>query len=115
MGIRRRVRKVMAWGLVLVMTVLVGGGLCAYFYVLDSDNLVAVIRAEAPRFLPDAELGLSRVRVRPFLGEITLTHASLKRDTGGPKPTLVAMTPWVQLRYDPWAAMTEGSSSLASW
>ncbi|WP_435017401.1 AsmA-like C-terminal region-containing protein [Tundrisphaera sp. TA3] len=108
MGIRRRVHKVLAWGLFLVVATLVGGGLCAYFYVTDSDNLVALVEQESPRFLPGGRLSLARVRIKPLLGEITLTHATIKRDTGAPVPTLVAMSPWIQLRYDPWAAMTEG-------
>lgn len=108
MGIRRRLRLALAWGLFLILATLAGGGLCAYFYVLDSDNLVALVKGEAPRFLPDGKVDLSRIRVRPLLGEITLSHVSVKRNTGGANPTLVAMSPWVQVRYDAWAALTDG-------
>ena len=75
-------RKVVLWTLALLVAVVVGGVWFAYAYVTDSRTLAALIRAEAPRYLPGTHLDLGRVRVRPFAGEVNLTTSpSARRST----------------------------------
>ena len=62
-------RKVVLWTLALLVAAVVGGAWFAYDYATDSRTLAALIRAEAPRYLPGTTLDLGRVRIRPFAGE----------------------------------------------
>ena len=45
---RRRLRKVLAWGTVVLLAILAGGLWFAYVYVTDSETLARLIQAEAP-------------------------------------------------------------------
>jgi uncharacterized protein involved in outer membrane biogenesis len=105
MSLRRKVRKMLGWTAILVLSVSVGSAIAAYFYVTDSDTLSDLIRREAPKYLPHARVDVARVRVRPLMGEVTL-HSLLVRELVGdsPGPT-IAKSPWIQVRFDPWAMM----------
>ncbi|HEY2156399.1 MAG TPA: hypothetical protein VGH33_12265, partial [Isosphaeraceae bacterium] len=107
---RRRVRKVVGWVLLLLVAVAIGGGWFAYSYVTDNETLRAAIREGAPRFLPGCVVDVQRVHVRPFLGRIVLGVVSLRKLEGG-SPLLVGSSPWVQVSYDPWA-MLDGRFDL---
>jgi len=106
MSIRRRVRRAFAWALSLALAIAAGGTIAAYYYVTDSDTLTELIRREAPRYLPGCKVAVLRARVRPFAGEMTLNHLSV-REPGGVGGSPVARMPYLQVRYDPWA-MTKG-------
>ena len=101
---RRRVRKVVGWGLMLLGAVVIGGGWFAYSYVTDSETLRAAIRDGAPRFLPGCQVEVQRVQVRPFAGKVVLNVISLRKwEHDDPLP--VGSSPWVQVSYDPWAML----------
>ena len=107
---RRRVRKVVGWVLLLLVAVVIGGGWFAYSYVTDSETLRAAIREGATRFLPECKVDVQKVQVRPFAGKVILHVISLRRWEHG-SPLLVGSSPWVQLSYDPWA-MLDGRFDL---
>jgi hypothetical protein len=71
----------------------------AYSFVTDSANLAAFIRQEAPRFLPNAMLNVGRVQMRPFLGEVTVTHIVLWKKLDG-KVYTAARIPWLNIKED---------------
>ncbi len=103
MSLRRKLHKLLKWSFFLTLTVVVGGSGAAYYYVTDSDNLAELVRREAPKYLPTCQVDVAKVRVRPFGGEVTLNHLlvrELEEDTPGP---MVARSPWIQIRFDPWA------------
>jgi len=106
MAIFRRLRKICVWAVSLALAVASGGAIAAYYYVTDSETLRDLIHREAPRFLPGCRVDVIRPRVRPFAGEVTLTHLSVREsDAAGGAP--IARVPFVQVRYNPWA-MTKG-------
>ena len=74
MSIRRRLRKGIAWSLLLFLAVVMGGAIAAYFYATDSETLSELVRREAPRFLPRCRVDVAGVRVKPFLGEILVSQ-----------------------------------------
>ena len=105
MSFRRKLRRLLKWGFLLTLTVVLGGLIAAYYYATDSDNLADLVRREAPKYLPTCRVDVAKVRVRPFGGEITLTHVLVHELSGGnPGPT-VARVPWIQIRFDPWAML----------
>ncbi len=100
-----RLRKVLFWGVVLVLSILAGAVGFAYSYVTDSDTLAALIRAEAPRYFPGSSLEVGRVRVRPFVGEVTLSQVRLRQvlgtgTDGAPVFFPTAQVAWVSIRHD---------------
>ncbi len=107
---RRRVRKVVGWVLLLLVAVAVGGGWFAYSYVTDSETLRAAIREGAPRFLPGCQVDVQRVQVRPLAGKVVLNVVSLRKWEHG-EALPVGSSPWVQVSYDPWA-MLDGRFEL---
>src|SRR4051794_12982493 len=106
MSIRRRLRKGIAWGLLLFLAVVMGGATAAYYYATDSETLSELVRREAPRFLPGCRVDLVGVRVKPFLGEILVSLPQV-RELDEPENPMVARAAKVRVRYDPWA-MTKG-------
>ena len=76
---RRRVRKLIGWGLVLLVAVIIGGGWFAYSYVTDNETLRTAIREGAPRFLPGCLVDVHRVRVHPFAGQVEVTSVSIRK------------------------------------
>ncbi len=104
MALRRQLRKIMGWGTLLLLAVVIGGGWFAFTYVTDNETLRAAISAGAPRFLPNSTLEVSRVRVRPIAGEVILHNVSIRQFEKG-EPKLVGISPWVQITYDAWATL----------
>jgi hypothetical protein len=103
---RRRVRKVIGWGVVVLVAVVIGGGWFAYAYVTDNETLRTAILDGAPRFLPACLVDVHRVRVHPFTGQIEITSVSIRKvEEGKPNPMLVGTSPWVQISCDPWAVL----------
>src|SRR5882672_251897 len=107
MSIPRRLRKAAAWGSLLVSAVVVGGAIAAYYYVTDSETLSELVRREAPRFLPGCRVNVSKVRVRPFMGEILVTQLFVS-DREEPSFPMVGGAARIQVRYDAWAMWTKG-------
>ncbi len=97
-----RFRKLILWTLALLVAVLVGGAIAAYHYVTEGDTLVAIIRREAPRYLPRCQLDLIQARIRPFAGQVLLHSISLG-DRGAGGRASIAYLPYLQINYNPWA------------
>ena len=107
---RRRLRKIMGWGTVLVVAVIVGGGWFAFTYVTDSDTLRAAIQAGSPKFLPGCRVDVQKVQIHPFAGRVVLHYPTISQVEGG-RRQFVGISPWVQLSFDPWA-MLDGRFDL---
>ena len=103
MGIRRRLRKVLGWGLFLALAILVGGTIAAYHYATDSDTLSDLVRREAPKYLPGCRVNVLRTKLRPFRGDVTFDHLSVHEPGEGLPGREVAHSPWIKIRFDPWA------------
>ena len=101
---RIRFRKVILWTLALVVAIGAGGVIAAYNYVTGGETLVAVIRRDAPRFLPHNKVDLIQARIRPFVGEV-IFHAISVGDDGPGGPASLAYLPYLQINYDPWAML----------
>jgi hypothetical protein len=97
--IRSRVWKFLFWGTILVLASVSGGLWFAYAYVTDSATVAGMIRAEAPRYLPGSQLDLGRVRVRPFAGEIAMSHVAVRQPLDGAL-FLVSRLPWLHIQHD---------------
>ena len=104
MPIRSRVRKVLAWGAGLVLAVLAGGLGFAYAYITDSATLAALIRREAPRYLPGSSLRVDRVLLRPLVGDVDLKGISLWQRVDGVELQAVRI-PWLRVKHDFWALL----------
>ncbi|CAN5735911.1 hypothetical protein BH23PLA1_BH23PLA1_32650 [soil metagenome] len=95
------VRKVAAWVLSVPIAVAIGGGWYAYTYATDSTTLAALIRQQAPAFLPGSLVEVRRVTVRPMAGEVTLELVDLRQELDGESfPTL--QVAWLRVRHDIW-------------
>jgi hypothetical protein len=105
---RRRLRKVLFWTSSLMMAVVLGGATSAYYYATDSETISDLIRAEAPRFLPGCRVDVIKARIRPFAGVLVLEQLSIRevaRGTESGLGPLVARTPRLQVKFDPWAML----------
>jgi 4-amino-4-deoxy-L-arabinose transferase-like glycosyltransferase len=103
MHLRRRTRKVLGWGAFLVVAILVGGTIAAYFYVTDSETLADLIRREAPRYLPGCRVNVMKVRFRPLWGDVGLNQVHVYEPDKDSPDLMVASAYRVTIRFDPWA------------
>lgn len=95
----RRARTVIGWMLMVTLTTVVGGALYAYYYVTDSATLAAMIRREVPRFLPEVQIDVRRVLLRPLAGDCELRHLTVWQTVAGtPRPLL--RTAYLRIRQD---------------
>jgi hypothetical protein len=101
---RHRLRRIVAWSAVVLLASLAGGLCFAWVYATDSDTLVRLIRAGAPRYLPGAHVYVSKARVRPFAGEVHLNHLSVRQMIDGAEFETVKI-PWLSLRHNTRAAL----------
>lgn len=103
---RARARRVVFWGIALLLAVLAGGLAFAYTYVTDSSTLADLIRREAPRFFPGSTLHVGRVELRPFLGQVKMNQIRLSQRLDGrafPTAQIAWMSVFCDLR-----ALTQG-------
>jgi hypothetical protein len=98
-AIRSRVWKFLFWGMLLVLASVSGGLWFAYAYVTDSAAMAGKLRTEAPRFFPGSRLDVGGVRIRPFAGEISISHLALRQPIDG-TPFLVGKIPWLRIQHD---------------
>src|SRR5207249_8735788 len=103
---RHRLRKIFAWGTIVLLASLAGGLWFAYVHVTDSDTLIRLIKATLPRYLPGSQIGLTHAQLRPFKGEIHLDKISVRQVLDG-APFLTASIPWLSVRHNA-RAMLEG-------
>ena len=99
---RGRFRRAVLWALALLMAVVVGGAIAAYHYVTEGESLVALIRQEAPRFLPRCQVDLISARIRPVVGQVLL-HSFTVGDADPAGLKAMAYFPFIQVDYNPWA------------
>jgi AsmA-like C-terminal region len=99
----KRIRKVLAWGTILILAILVGGVAGAYCYVTESDTLAAVIKEKAGKILPRSMVGIVRVTLRPLVGDTTLHHVSVQHRVDG-QVFSTLQAPWLRVKHDLWAA-----------
>jgi hypothetical protein len=96
---RTKARKVVFWGIVLVLAILAGGLGFAYSYVTDGATLAEAIRREAPRYLRHTTVHVGRVQLRPFLGQVTINQLRLSQTVDG-RPFPVAQVGWMSVHCD---------------
>ncbi|MEJ7638893.1 MAG: hypothetical protein WKF75_13215 [Singulisphaera sp.] len=93
-------RKVLLWTLALLVAVVVGGVWFAYAYATDSRTLAALVRAQAPRYLPGTHLDVGRVHVNwPFGGEVNLSQVAVRQTIDGASFQALRI-PWLRIRHD---------------
>ena len=100
MRIGRRVAKVMIWGVVLCLSILGGGLWFAYTYVTDSETAARLLKQYLSQFLPGSDVDPGRVRLKPFLGELTLINAQVFQRIDG-RPFQALRIPWLRIGIDP--------------
>jgi hypothetical protein len=106
MGIRRRLSKILGWGIVLTLAIVTGGVTAAYFCVTDSATLADHIRREAPKFLPGCLVETTRVKLRPLWGDLTLQSVLVRSPGSGEAlGASLASAHRVVVRFDPWAML----------
>ncbi|WP_435008855.1 AsmA-like C-terminal region-containing protein [Tundrisphaera lichenicola] len=101
MSIRRKCRKAAFWGCLLVLTVLVGGVIAAYQYATDSETIAEAIRRESPRFFPGCRVDVYKAKIKPFVGELTLSNLRA-REVGPDLGPLVGQAARIMVKFDPW-------------
>jgi AsmA-like C-terminal region len=106
MSLQSRAQKFLFWSTALMVLALAGGLWFAYTYVTDSDTLAAVIREQAPHYLPGSRLEVGRVRVRPMVGDLILHQVALWQKLDG-SDYLALRIPWLDVRHDT-AALLNG-------
>ena len=97
---RHRWRRILGWGMVVVLASLTGGLWFAYIYATDSETLAGVIREAAPRFLPGARVDVLSVKPKLLKGEVHLNQVSVMQPLDG-SPFQVIRIPWLSVRQDP--------------
>lgn len=95
----RDTKKMVAWAVVLPVSVLVGGGWYAVGHATDGSELARLVERESVRLLPGSIVRVGRVRLRPIAGTATLeqvrVHQGLDTLAG---PTVEVG--YLRLRYD---------------
>lgn len=100
-GRLRKVGRWIAWGLLLVVAFLGGAGWYLYSYATDSDTIIELVHEHSPKFFPGSRIDMTRARVRPFAGEVTLTQLTMRQVNEG-TPKLLARCAWASIKFDPW-------------
>lgn len=104
MRIKIRLRRLLAWGALVVAVVTAAGLGFAYAWVNDSATLAAWIQDELPRYLPGSSVVIDKARLRLLDGQVTLMHAEVRQRIDGREfPT--ARVAWLQVRHDFWALL----------
>ncbi len=97
---RHRWRKILVWGMVVMLASLTGGLWFAYIYATDSETLARLIRQAAPKYLPGARVDVLSVKPKLLKGEIHLNQVSVSQPLDG-APFQVLRIHWVSIRQDP--------------
>jgi hypothetical protein len=103
MSIGKRIRKALKWAVILILAIFAGTVAFAYLYVTDGDKLAVLIKHRAVRLLPGTMLGLAKVQLRPFVGDITFQHVSFQQRVDS-QILETAHIPWLRIRHDAWAS-----------
>lgn len=76
-GLLRRIIRRIQILFALVLVLVTGLAVAAFFYVQDGDYFRQQIIAQSPRFFPTSRLEIAHARIRPLLGECVLEHMRL--------------------------------------
>lgn len=95
---RRRLRKLLVLSALAAASLMAAALGFAYSYITDSETLAALIRREAPRYLPGARLTVDRVLLRPMVGDVELKQLALTQRVDGVETPLLRVA-WVQVRH----------------
>jgi hypothetical protein len=106
MPIGRRVVKILLWGFVLLCSTLGGGLWFAYWYVTNGESTAKLIREQALRFFPSANLDPGRVHISLVGGKVELHDIRLRQEIDGATFETVRI-PWLSLRINR-SKLTEG-------
>ena len=99
MRIGRRIVKVLFWGAVLCLSIVVGGLWFAYWYLTDGDTIAQLIRERAVRFFPGSTLDPGRVHISLTGAEVAFRNLKLiQRIDGQPFETLAV--PYLKILID---------------
>jgi hypothetical protein len=96
---RRRVAKVVLWGLVVIVLTSAGVAWFAYALVTDSETAARLIKAHSARFLPRSIVEMGKVNVGLLRGEVTISQIHVRQRIDG-LPFLAARVPWMSVRLD---------------
>ncbi len=99
MGLRKRIVKVVVWGVIFVLAVMAGAIGFAFTYITDSATLVALLNTKVPEYLPTSWVKVEKVELRPLVGHVNLTQLTLVQ-TVDDRPFSTSRIPWVQVRCD---------------
>ncbi|RUL88673.1 AsmA-like C-terminal region-containing protein [Tautonia sociabilis] len=95
----RDTRKMVAWAVVLPVSVLVGGGWYAVGHATDGSELARLVEREAVRLLPGSVVQVGRVTLRPIGGSAALEQVRIyQRIEGLSGPTVEVG--YVRLQFD---------------
>ena len=102
----RRLRKILAWGTMVLIASLGGGLWYAFYYATDSANVIRLIQEKVPKYLPGARVEIDRARLGLIRGEVHLTIVKVIQTIDG-RPFPALKIPWLNIRHNP-KAMLEG-------
>ena len=96
---RSRTRKGIFWTALILLAALAGGTWFAYVYVTDGTALAALIKQEAPRFLPGGRLKIHSAPLRLLLGELKLEQVEVWQEIDGQEHRALRID-WVSIHCD---------------
>src|SRR5271166_2697378 len=99
MRLARRLGKIMAWGLLLLLLLSAAAAWFGYALLTNGETAARVIRGEALRFLPRAVVETGKVNIGLWRGQITVTQVQLRQWIDG-QPFLTGKIPWISMRLD---------------
>jgi hypothetical protein len=95
----RDTKKMVAWAVVLPVSVLVGGGWYAVGHATDGSELARLIERESIRLLPGSVVQVGRVKLRPIAGSATLEQVRVHQGIDSvPGPTVEVG--YLRLQFD---------------
>ncbi|HEU5421955.1 MAG TPA: hypothetical protein VFU72_00295, partial [Nitrolancea sp.] len=104
MRLRVRLGKLLFWTVLLAFCTLAGALGFAYSYYTDSATLRALIKAHIPRYLNATQVDVGTTRVRPLIGDVTITHIIVRQVIDGANFQALVL-PWLHVRVDPRAVL----------
>jgi hypothetical protein len=100
MRLAKRLAKLLAWGLVLIVFLSAGVVWLAFALVTDGETAARLIRAQAARFLPRSTIDMGKVNVGILKGEVTVNQVYVQQRIDG-QSFLAARIPWLSVKLDP--------------
>jgi hypothetical protein len=91
--------KVLLWGLLLCVSIVVGGLWFAYWYITDGDTVAQLIREKAVAYFPGSSLDPGRVRLSLYGGDVEFRQLRLLQKIDG-APFEVLRVPWLKIRIN---------------